>query len=190
MVPRSTIHKQKREFFHSCFCIIMSSPTPSDISQNDTEALEKQQQEMQWRHKEEQRSLLRLQEAAEACCAERAAQKARREVEAKAKEKAERQRVAEKEERKKRTVEYLQRLQDEVLEEEATLLERAEGFQVAGSKCKEIAAGDEEEQQPSKKARGKQPGKYHGGAAVKMGGSNLCERCVYTRQDCLVHLSR
>jgi len=68
----------------------MSSPAPSDISQNNAEALEKQQQEIQRRHKEEQRSLLRLQEAAEACHAERAAQKARREAEAKAKEEAER----------------------------------------------------------------------------------------------------
>jgi len=33
-----------------------------------------------------------------------------------------------------------------VLEEEAALLERAEGSQVVGSKCKEIAAGDEEKQ--------------------------------------------
>ena len=55
------------------------------------------------------------------------AQKARREVEAKAKEKAESQRVAEEEERKKRTMEYLQRLRNEVLEEEAALLEGAEG---------------------------------------------------------------
>ena len=62
---------------------------------------------MQQRHEEEQRSLLWLQEAAEARHAECAAQKARREVEAKAKEEAERQRVAEEEERKKRTVEYL-----------------------------------------------------------------------------------
>ena len=36
------------------------------------------------------------------------------------------------------------------------------------SKCKEIAAGDEERQWPSKKAREKQPGKYHRSAAVKM----------------------
>ena len=189
MVPRSTIHKRKREFFRSCFCIIMSSPTPSDFSQNDAEALEKQWQEMQRRHKEEQRSLLRLQEAAEACCAEHAAQKARREAEAKAKEEAERQRVAEEEERKKRTREYLQRLWDEVLEEKAALLEGAEGSQAMGSKRKEVAAGDEE-QWPSKKARRKQPGKYRGGAAVKMGGSNPCERCVCARQDCLVHPSR
>jgi len=125
----------------------MSSPVPSDISQNDTEALETQRQEIQQRHEEEQRSLLRLQEAAEAHRAERAAQKARREAEAKAKEEAERQRVAEEEERKKRTMEYLQRLRDKVLEEEAGLLEGAEGSQVAGSKRKEIATGDKEEQQ-------------------------------------------
>ena len=50
--------------------------------------------------------------------------------------------------------------------------------------------GDEEEQRPSKKARGKQLEKYHGGAAVKMGGSNPCERCVCAGQDCLVYPSR
>jgi len=92
----------------------------------------------------------------------------------------------EEEKRKKRTREYLQRLRGEVLKKEATLLEGAEGSQVAGSKCKEVAAGDEEEQQPSKKARGK----YCGGAAVKMGGSNPCERCVCAGQDCLVYPSR
>jgi len=52
-------------------------------------------------------------------------------------------------------------------------LEEAEGSQVMGSKHKEVTAKDEEGQWPSKKARGKQPGKYHGGAAVKMGGANL-----------------
>ena len=67
-------------------------------------------------------------------------------MEARAKEETKRQRVAEEEERKKRTREYLQRLQNEVLEEEAALLERAEGSQVAGSKCKKVATGDEEEQ--------------------------------------------
>jgi len=97
------------------------------------------------------------------------AQKARREVEEKVRKKAERQRVAEKEKRKRRTMEYLQQLQDEVLEEEAALLEGAEGFQVVGSKCKEVAARDKEIQWPFKKARGKQPGKYHRGATVKMG---------------------
>ena len=77
-----------------------------------------------------------------------------------------------------------------MLEEEATLLEGAEGSQVMGSKCKEVATGDKEVQQPSKKARGKQPGKYRGGAAVKMGGANPCEMCVSAGQDCLVHSSR
>ena len=77
-----------------------------------------------------------------------------------------------------------------MLEEEATLLEGAEGSQVMGSKCKEVAARDKEVQRPSKKARGKQPGKYRKGAAMKMGGANPCERCVSARQDCLVHLSR
>jgi len=86
----------------------MSSPTHSNLSQNDTEMLEEQLWEIQRRHEEEQRSLLQLQEAVEACHAECAAQKARKEVEAKAKEEAKRQRVAEEEERKRRTREYLQ----------------------------------------------------------------------------------
>jgi len=77
-----------------------------------------------------------------------------------------------------------------VLEEEAALLEGAQGSQVAGSKRKEVAAGDKKMQWLSKKARGKQLGKYCGGAAVKMGGANLCKRCVSTGQDCLVYPSR
>ena len=77
-----------------------------------------------------------------------------------------------------------------MLEEEATLLEGAEGSQVTGSKHKEVTAGDEEVQWPFKKARGKQPEKYHRGAAVKIEGSNPCERYVCARQDCLVHPSR
>jgi len=162
----------------------MFSPTPSNISQNDAKILKKQWQEMQRRHEEEQQLLVQLEEAAKLRRAERMAQKARREVEAKAKEEAERQRVVEEEERKKRTMEYLQRLQDEVLEEEA------EGFQVTGSKRKEVTTKDEEVQRPSKKARGKQPGKYCRGAAVKMEGANPCERCVSAGQDCLVHPSR
>ena len=43
---------------------------------------------MQWQHEEQQQSLLWLQQAAEAHCAECAAQKARREAKAKAKEEA------------------------------------------------------------------------------------------------------
>ena len=52
-----------------------------------------------------------------------------------------------------------------------------------GSKQKEVAARDKEGQWPFKKARGK----YRRSVTVKMGGSNPCERCVYARQDCLVH---
>jgi len=77
-----------------------------------------------------------------------------------------------------------------VLEEEAALLEGTEGSQVTGSKCKEVATGDEEMQQPSKKARGKQLGKYRRDAAVKMGDANPYKKCVSTGQDCLVHFSR
>ena len=44
-----------------------------------------------------------------------------------------------------------------MLEEEATLLEKAEG-----SKCKEIAARNKERQWPSKKAKERQQGKYCG----------------------------
>jgi len=77
-----------------------------------------------------------------------------------------------------------------MLEEEATLLEGAEGFQVVRSKCKEVTARDKEGQRPSKKARGKQPGKYCRGATVKIGGTNPCERCVSTGQNCLVYYLR
>ena len=85
---------------------------------------------------------------------------------------------------------YNKRLQDKVLEEEAILLEGAKGSQVVGFKHKRITNGDKEEQWPSKKSRGKQQGKYCGGATVKMGGSNPCERCVCAGQDCLVYSSR
>ena len=91
----------------------MSSPALSDISQNNTEALKKQWQEMQQRYEEEQWLLAQLEEAAKSHWAERTAQKAKREV-----KEAERQRVAEEEERKRRTMKYLQWLWDKVLEEE------------------------------------------------------------------------
>ena len=86
----------------------MSSPTHSDILQNDTEILEKQWQEMQQRHEKEQWLLVQQKEVAKLHRAERIAQKARREVEEKAWGEVERQRVAEEEERKRRTMEYFQ----------------------------------------------------------------------------------
>ena len=163
----------------------MSSPTPSDISQNDTEILE-----MQQKYKEEQHFLVQLKEAVKLHWAKCMAQKARREAEEKAWEKAERKRVVEEEEGKRRTMEYLQWLWNEMLEEEATLLERAKESQIIGSKCKKITTRDEEEQQLSKKTKEKQQGKYHSGATIKIGGANPCERCVSTGQNCLVHFSR
>jgi len=48
----------------------MSFPAPSNISQNDAEILKKQQQEIQWRHEEEQRLLTQLEEVAKLCWAE------------------------------------------------------------------------------------------------------------------------
>jgi len=67
----------------------MSSPAPSDISQNDAEILEKQRQEMQQRHEKEQRLLVQLEEATKLRRAEHMAQKARRKAEEKAWEEAE-----------------------------------------------------------------------------------------------------
>ena len=63
---------------------------------------------MQWRHKKKQWLLTQMEEAAKLCQAECIAQKTRREVEDKAHEEAERQRVAEEEKRKRRMMEYLQ----------------------------------------------------------------------------------
>jgi len=49
-----------------------------------------------------------LEEAAEACCVKHVAQKARREVEAKVKEKAKKRRTAEEKKKKKKMLEYIQ----------------------------------------------------------------------------------
>ena len=89
MVSRSTIYKQKKKFFCFCFYIIISFPTSSNIFQNDTEMLKKQHYEIQQWHKEEQQYLLYLQEIAKVCYVEHAAQKAKREAEAKAKKETE-----------------------------------------------------------------------------------------------------
>jgi len=60
-------------------------------------------------------------------------------------------------------------------------LEGAERSQVVGSKYKKITTRDKKRQWPSKKARENQPGKYCGGAIVKMESANPCERCVSAR---------
>jgi len=41
-------------------------------------------------------------------------------------------------------MEYLKQLQNEVLTEDATLLEGTEGFQIMRSKCKKVTLKDEE----------------------------------------------
>ena len=87
-------------------------------------------------------------------------------------------------------LEYLQQLQNEVLEKEAAFLEDAEEFQITGSKYKEVTFRDKERQWLSKKTKEKQLGKYHRDITVKMENTNLCERCVSTGQDCLVHHSK
>ena len=59
------------------------------------------------------------------------------------------------EKKKKKWLEYLQQLWDEVLVKDAIFLEGTEGSQITGSKCKEVSLGDEEGWQPSKKAKEK-----------------------------------
>ena len=69
------------------------------------------------------------------------------------------------------------------------LVEDTERSQIAESKHKKIIPGDKREYQPSKKTKEKQPARYHRNAGVKIGGTNLYERCVCAGQDCLVHNS-
>ena len=64
-------------------------------------------------------------------------------MEEKTREEAKRKRVTEKKKKKKRILEYLQQLQDKVLEEEVALLEGTEGFQIVGPKCKKASLGDD-----------------------------------------------
>ena len=66
----------KKEKFLSFFCIIISSPILSDISQNNTDMLEQQYLEIQRRHKEEKQLQTQLKEAAEVYHIKQVAQKA------------------------------------------------------------------------------------------------------------------
>ena len=72
------------------------------------------------------------------------AQKARREVEAKAKEEAKRRRIVEKKKKKKKKLEYIQQLQDKMIVENATLLEGTEGSQGMGSEHKKVVSRNKE----------------------------------------------
>jgi len=86
----------------------------------------------------------------------------------KVREKTKKKRIAEEEKMKKR-LEYIQQLQDELLVNNAALLESVKGFQVIRSKCKEVTLEDKRECWPSKKAKEKQPARYCGDVGVKMG---------------------
>jgi len=84
-------------------------------------------------------------------------------------------------------------LWDKVIAENATLLESTGGFQITGTKHKEINtifSKDKVEQWPFKKNKEKQSRKYYGDTRIKTGGVNPCEKCVHTGQDCLMHNSR
>ena len=134
----------------------MSSPTLSNISQNDAKVLKKQWQKKQQRYKKQQQLLVQLEEIAKSCRTKHVAQKARKEAEAKAREEAKRRSVAE-EEKKKRILEYIQQLWNKVLEEDTTLLEGTKRSQIVGPKYKKASLGDNVDHQPSKKTKGKQP---------------------------------
>jgi len=71
-----------------------------------------------------------LEEAAEAHCVKCVAQKARKEMEAKARKKSKKRRLVEEEKKKKKHMKYLQQLWYEVLVEDDTLLEGIEGSQI------------------------------------------------------------
>ena len=93
-----------------------------------------------------------MEEAVKAHCVKHVAQKTRK--------KAEKQRIAEKEKMMMK-LKYLQQLQDEVLAENTTLLENTKRSQIIESKHKEVTPGNNRECWPFKKAKGKQPARYH-----------------------------
>jgi len=94
-------------------------------------------------------------------------------------EEVERRRVV-KEEKKKRTLKYIQQLWDKVLKEDTALLEGIEGSHIMRSKCKETLLRDNADYQPFKKAKGKQLARYRENIRIKIGGANPCERCMTT----------
>ena len=101
--------------------------------------------EMQRRHKEEQQLQTWLEEAAVICHIEHTAQKIKKIVKAKVREKAKKQRLVDKEEKIK-WLEYLKQLQDKVLAKNTTLWGGTKTSQVVGSKYKEIISEDKKGQ--------------------------------------------
>jgi len=88
------------------------------------------------------------------------------------------------EKEKRKWLEYLKKLQDKVLAEDAILMAGTKNSQIVGAKYKEVVnifLEDKMELQPSKKTKEKQLRKYYGNTVIKMGGDNLCERCMCAR---------
>jgi len=77
-----------------------------------------------------------------------------------------------------------------MLKENIALLEKTKRSQIVGFKYKKISPEDNRDHQPSKKAKDKQPARYHRDIKVKIRSTNLCEKCMHARQDCFVYHSR
>ena len=143
-------------------------------------------------YEEKQQLQIHFEEVMEPCCVEHAAQKARKIAKAKIRKETKKWRLVE-EEDKKKWMEYLQQLWNEVLAKNIAILGDNEVFQVIGSKQKKITtifSEDKVGQQLSKKIKENQPGKYYEDAVVKIGSINSYERYVYARQSYLAYNSK
>ena len=109
---------------------------------------------MQKRYKKEQQLQVHLEEVVEACYIKYATQKVRKVIKVKVKEKVKKQRLVEEKDKRKQ-LEYLQQLQNEVLVEDAVFLGSIEGSQAMRSKYKEVISKDKKRQQFFKKAKEK-----------------------------------
>ena len=137
---------------------------------------------MQRRHKEKQKLQTHLEKAVEVCHIKQAVQKIRKINKTKVWEKVEKKKLVEK--KKRKWLEYLKKLQNEVLTKNAILIASTENFQIVRTKHKEVVnifLEDKAGLQLFKKVKGKQLKKYCENAIVKIGDNNLYERCVHAR---------
>lgn len=91
---------------------------------------------------------------------------------------------------KKKRLENLKKLQNVVLAEEFMIRKYSKIPYIIGNKKKKVLKiflASKTRLQLLKKAKEKQTKRYHRDDVVRMGGENPCERCVYTRQEYLVH---
>ena len=77
-----------------------------------------------------------------------------------------------------------------MLKKNTTLLEEAKRSQIVGSKYKKVFPENNRDHQSSKKTKDKQPARYYRDIKVKIGSTNLCEKCMHAGQDCFVYHSR